>query len=248
MSGHSKWATTKRKKAIIDSKRGKLFTKYIREIIVAARDGGGDVGTNARLRTVVEKAKAINMPADNIKRAIQKGTGDLEGANYEEVVYEGYGPAGCAVIVEVLTDNKNRAAAEVRNIFTKGNGNMGEPGSVGWMFKKKGLISVPKAAMAEDDFMTLVLDAGAEDMTVSDESYEVTTVLEDFDKVQKALAAKGITATSAELTMLPSTTVKLTGKDAAGMLRLMEALEDNDDVQNVYANFDIPEEEMDALG
>jgi YebC/PmpR family DNA-binding regulatory protein len=248
MSGHSKWATTKRKKAIIDSKRGKLFTKYIREIIVAARDGGGDVGTNARLRTVVEKAKAINMPADNIKRAIQKGTGDLEGANYEEVVYEGYGPAGCAVIVEVLTDNKNRAAAEVRNIFTKNNGNMGEPGSVGWMFKKKGLISVPKAAMAEDDFMALVLDAGAEDMAVSDESYDVTTALEDFDKVQKALAAKGITATSAELTMLPSTTVKMTGKDAAGILRLMEALEDNDDVQNVYANFDIPEEEMDALG
>jgi YebC/PmpR family DNA-binding regulatory protein len=248
MSGHSKWATTKRKKAIIDSKRGKLFTKYIREIIVAARDGGGDINSNARLRTVVEKAKAINMPADNIKRAIQKGTGDLEGANYEEVVYEGYGPAGCAVIVEVLTDNKNRAAAEVRNIFTKGNGNMGEPGSVGWMFKKKGLISVPKTAAAEDDFMTLVLDAGAEDMTVSEEAYEVTTALEDFDKVQKALAAKSITATSAELTMLPSTTVKLTGKDAAGMLRLMEALEDNDDVQNVYANFDISEEEMDALG
>jgi YebC/PmpR family DNA-binding regulatory protein len=185
MSGHSKWATTKRKKAIIDSKRGKLFTKYIREIIVAARDGGGDVGTNARLRTVVEKAKAINMPADNIKRAIQKGTGDLEGANYEEVVYEGYGPAGCAVIVEVLTDNKNRAAAEVRNIFTKNNGNMGEPGSVGWMFKKKGLISVPKAAMAEDDFMALVLDAGAEDMAVSDESYDVTTALEDFFRCRR---------------------------------------------------------------
>jgi len=248
MSGHSKWATTKRKKAIIDSKRGKLFTKYIREIIVSARDGGGDLNSNARLRTIVEKSKAINMPADNIKRAIQKGTGDLEGASYEEVVYEGYGPAGCAVIVEVLTDNKNRAAAEVRNIFTKNNGNMGEPGSVGWMFKKKGVISVPKSAMAEDDFMTLVLDAGAEDMAVSDESYDVTTVLEDFDKVQKALVAKGITATSAELTMLPSTTVKMTGKDAAGILRLMEALEDNDDVQNVYANFDIPEEEMDALG
>jgi YebC/PmpR family DNA-binding regulatory protein len=247
MSGHSKWATTKRKKAIIDSKRGKLFTKYIREIIVAARDGGGDTNTNARLRTVVEKAKAINMPADNIKRAIQKGTGDLEGANYEEVVYEGYGPGGCAVIVEVLTDNKNRAAAEVRNIFTKNNGNMGEPGSVGWMFKKKGLISVPKTAAAEDDLMTLVLDAGAEDMAVLEEAYEVTTALEDFDKVQKALAAKSLTATSAELTMLPSTTVKLEGKEASQMLRLMEALEDNDDVQNVYANFDIPEEVMDAL-
>jgi YebC/PmpR family DNA-binding regulatory protein len=247
MSGHSKWATTKRKKAIIDSKRGKLFTKYIREIIVSAKDGGGDPDTNARLRTIVDKAKAINMPADNIKRAIMKGTGDLEGVNYSEVTYEGYGPGGVAVIVDVLTENRNRAAAEIRNLFSKNNGNMGEPGSVGWMFKRKGFITIPKGSGSEDEMMTLVLDAGAEDMSVNDETYDVTTAMEDFDKVKTAIIAKGITPVSAELTMLPGNTIKLDGKEAVQMLRLMEAMEDSDDVQNVYANFDIPEEVMEAI-
>jgi YebC/PmpR family DNA-binding regulatory protein len=247
MSGHSKWATTKRKKALIDSKRGKLFTKLIREIIVAAKDGGGSVDSNARLRTVVDKAKAINMPADNIKRAIQKGTGELEGATYEEITYEGYGPGGVAVLVDVLTDNKNRAAAEIRNTFGKNNGNMGEQGSVGWMFKKKGFITVTKAGLVEDEVLGLVLDAGAEDMSGEGDTFDITTALEDFDKVKKALASKNITPASADITMVPSSTVKLEGKQAEQMLKLMEALQDNDDVQNVYANFDIPESVMEAM-
>jgi YebC/PmpR family DNA-binding regulatory protein len=247
MSGHSKWATTKRKKALIDSKRGKMFTKLIREIMMAAKDGGGSLEGNARLRTVVDKAKAINMPADNIKRAIQKGTGELEGATYEEITYEGYGPGGVAVLVDVLTDNKNRAAAEIRNIFSKNNGNMGEQGSVGWMFKKKGFLTVPKQGLNEDEVLGLVLEAGAEDMSGEGDTFDVTTALEDFDKVKKALAAKNIQASSAEVTMVPSSNVKLEGKPAEQMLKLMEALEDNDDVQNVYANFDIPESVMEAM-
>ena len=247
MSGHSKWATTKRKKALIDSKRGKMFTKLIREIMVAAKDGGGSIEGNARLRGVVDKAKAINMPADNIKRAIQKGTGELEGATYEEIVYEGYGPGGVAVLVEVLTDNKNRAAAEIRNIFSKNNGNMGEQGSVGWMFKKKGYLTVPKQGVQEDDLLGLALDAGAEDMASEGDTFDITTSLQDLEKVKKALAAKGITTASSEVTMVPSSTVKLEGKPAEQMLRLMEVLEDNDDVQNVYANFDIPESVMEAM-
>ncbi len=247
MSGHSKWATTKRKKALIDSKRGKLFTKLIREMMVAARDGGGSIETNARLRTVVDKAKAINMPADNIKRAIQKGTGELEGATYEEVVYEGYGPGGVAVIVSGLTDNKNRAASEIRNIFSKNNGNMGDPGSVGWIFKKKGFLTVPKQGLSEDEMMSLVLDAGAEDMVSETETFDITTAPEDFEKVKAALAAKNITPATAEVTMVPSNTVKLEGKQAESMLKLMDALEEHDDVQNVYANFDIPESVMEAI-
>jgi len=247
MSGHSKWATTKRKKALIDSKRGKMFTKLIREISVAAKDGGGNMEGNARLRTVVDKAKAINMPADNIKRAIQKGTGELEGAMYEEIVYEGYGPGGCAVLVESLTDNKNRTVAEIRNIFSKNNGNMGEQGAVGWMFKKKGYLTVPKQGVNEDELLGLVLDAGAEDMNSDGDTHDITTSMEDFEKVKKALASKNIQPSSAEITMVPSSTVKLEGKQAEQMLRLMEALEDNDDVQNVYANFDIPESVMEAM-
>jgi YebC/PmpR family DNA-binding regulatory protein len=247
MSGHSKWATTKRKKAVIDGKRGKLFTKIVREIITAARTGGGDVGSNMRLRVAVDKAKAANMPLENWQRAIKKGTGELEGVSYENLSYEGYGPGGVAVVVDCLTDNKNRSAADVRSIFTKCNGNLGEQGSVGWMFKRKGLIIVPKSAMAEDQLLELALDAGAEDMQVAEETFDITTAPEDFDKVKAAISAKGVQPSSAELTMVPGNYVKLEGKDAQNMLRLMDALEDHDDVQNVYANFDIPQEVMDAM-
>ena len=247
MSGHSKWATTKRKKAIVDGKKGKIFTKVVREIIMAARSGGGDVNANAKLRLAVDKAKTSNMPAENWQRAIKKGTGDLEGVSYESLTYEGYGPAGVAVVVDVLTDNKNRSASEVRSIFTKSGGNMGEPGSVAWMFKRKGLIVIPKASLAEDQVMEWALDAGAEDMTAGEETYDVVTLAEDFEKVKHALEGKGVKAASAEVTMIPSNYVKLEGDDAGRMLRLMDALEDNDDVQNVYANFDIPQEVMDAM-
>jgi YebC/PmpR family DNA-binding regulatory protein len=247
MSGHSKWATTKRKKAVIDGKKGKLFTKIIREIITAARLGGGDVNGNMRLRFAVDKAKAANMPAENYQRAIKKGTGELEGVAYESLTYEGYGPGGVAVVVDALTDNKNRSAADIRSIFTKGNGNMGEQGSVGWMFKRKGLILVPKSAMAEDQLLELALDAGAEDMTAAEETFDITTAPEDFDKVKAALTAKNIVPVSAELTMVPGNYVKIDGKDAENMLKLMDMLEDHDDVQNVYANFDIPQEVMDAM-
>ncbi len=247
MSGHSKWATTKRKKAVIDGKRGKVFTKITREIIVAARQGGGDLNGNSKLRIAVEKAKAANMPADNWQRAIKKGTGDLEGVTYESLVYEGYGPGGVAVVVDVLTDNKNRSASEVRSIFTKNNGNMGEPGSVAWMFKRKGLIVVPKAGLAEDQLLEWSLDAGAEDMSAGEETFDVVTAVEDFERVRQALEAKGVRPASAELTMVPANYIRLEGEDASRMLRLVDALEDNDDVQNVYANFDIPQEVMDAM-
>ncbi len=248
MSGHSKWATTKRKKALVDSKRGKAFTKIIREMMVAARESGGDPAGNPRLRTALEKAKAVNMPAENIQRAIKKGTGELEGQAYESITYEGYGPGGVAVVVDCLTDNRNRTAADIRSIFTKGNGNMGEVGSVGWMFKRKGFIVIPRESLKEDEVMELVLDAGAEDMQSTDSTFDVTTAVEDFDKVKKALADRKIAASSAELTMIPGNYVKLDGKEAEQMLRLMDALEDYDDVQNVYANFDIPESVMEAIG
>ncbi|MES2202252.1 MAG: YebC/PmpR family DNA-binding transcriptional regulator [candidate division FCPU426 bacterium] len=247
MSGHSKWATTKRKKAVIDSKRGKAFTKIIREMMVAAREGGGDPNGNPRLRTAVDKAKAVNMPLDNINRAIKKGTGELEGVAYESITYEGYGPGGVAVVVDTLSDNRNRTAADIRSIFTKGNGNMGEVGSVGWMFKRKGFIVIPRGSLKEDEVLELALDAGAEDMTATDTTFDVITGIEDFEKVKKALTAKNITPSSAELTMIPSSYVKLEGKEAEQMLRLMDALEDYDDVQNVYANFDIPESVMEAM-
>jgi YebC/PmpR family DNA-binding regulatory protein len=247
MSGHSKWATTKRKKAVIDAKRGKAFTKIIREMMVAAREGGGDPAGNPRLRTALEKAKAVNMPADNITRAIKKGTGELEGQAYESITYEGYGPGGVAVVVDCLSDNRNRTAADIRSIFTKNQGNMGEVGSVGWMFKRKGFIVIPKDGLKEDEVMELVLDAGAEDMSSTDTTFDVTTAVEDFDKVRKAVQDKKITPTSAELTMIPGNYVKLEGKEAEQMLRLMDSLEDYDDVQNVYANFDIPESVMEAM-
>lgn len=246
MSGHSKWATTKHKKAAIDAKRGKIFTKITKEITVAARLGGGDPDGNPRLRTAVAKAKGVSMPAENIKRAIQKGTGELPGVSYEEITYEGYGPGGVAVIVEVMTDNRNRTVSEIRNIFSKANGNMGEAGCVSWMFNKKGYCVVSKAKADEDKLMTLALDAGAEDMQTEDDNFVVTTPPNDFEKVKKALEDAGIALEVSEITAIPQTYVKLDGKEAQQMLRLVETLEDNDDVQNVYANFDIPDEIMNA--
>jgi YebC/PmpR family DNA-binding regulatory protein len=247
MSGHSKWATTKHKKAATDAKRGKIFTKIGKEITVAAKLGGGDVNGNPRLRTAVAKAKSVSMPADNIKRAIQKGTGELPGVSYEEIVYEGYGPGGVAVILEVMTDNRNRTVSEIRNIFSKANGNMGEAGCVSWMFHKKGYLVVHRSKADEERLMTLALDAGAEDMQAEDDNFVVTTALSDFEKVKKSLEDAGVALDVAEVTMIPQTYVKLDGKEAQQMLRLVEALEDNDDVQNVYANFDIPDEILNAV-
>jgi YebC/PmpR family DNA-binding regulatory protein len=247
MSGHSKWATTKHKKAATDAKRGKIFTKIGKEITVAARLGGGDVNGNARLRTAIAKAKSISLPADNIKRAIQRGTGELPGVSYEEIIYEGYGPGGVAVIVESMTDNRNRTVSEIRNIFSKAGGNMGESGCVSWMFHKKGYLVVNRAKVDEDKLMTLALDAGAEDMQPEDDNFVITTAPNDFEKVKKALEDAGVAPDVAEVTMIPQTYVKLDGKEAQQMLRLVETLEDNDDVQNVYANFDIPEEILNAV-
>jgi len=249
MSGHSKWATTKHKKAATDAKRGKIFTKITKEITVAAKLGGGDPDGNPRLRTAVAKAKSVSMPAENIKRAIQKGTGELPGVAYEEITYEGYGPNGVAIIAEVLTDNRNRTVSEIRNIFSKAGGNMGESGCVSWMFHKKGYIVVARAKADEEKLMSLALDAGAEDMQTEDDNFVITTAQNDFEKVKKALEDAGVVFEVAEETMIPQTYVKLEGEKVAGqMLRLMEAIEDNDDVQNVYANFDIPDEIMNAVG
>ncbi|HET6370843.1 MAG TPA: YebC/PmpR family DNA-binding transcriptional regulator [Nitrospiria bacterium] len=245
MSGHSKWATTKHKKAAADAKRGKIFTKLIREITIASRIGGGDPDGNPRLRTAILKAKEQNMPADNIKKAIQRGTGELPGVNYEEAIYEGYGPGGVAMLVEITSDNKNRTVSEIRHIFSKNGGNMGEAGCVAWMFHKKGYITVEKAKADEEKLMTLALDAGAEDMRSDDEqNYEIITAPGDFEKVKKALADGKVEMPYAEVTMIPQNYIRLEGKDAEQMLRLMEALEEHDDVQNVYANFDIPSEIM----
>jgi YebC/PmpR family DNA-binding regulatory protein len=246
MSGHSKWATTKHKKAATDAKRGKIFTKIGKEIAVAAKLGGGDPSGNPRLRTAVAKAKSVSMPAENIKRAIQKGTGELPGVSYEEIMYEGYGPGGVAVIVEVLTDNRNRTVSEIRNIFGKSGGNMGEAGCVSWMFHKKGYLVVNRAKSDEDKLMSIALDAGAEDLQTEDENFVITTPPNDYEKVKKALEDANVTMDVAEVTMVPQTYVKLEGKEAQQMMRLVETLEDNDDVQNVYANFDIPEEIMDT--
>ena len=244
MSGHSKWASIKHKKGALDAKRGKIFTKLIKEISVAARLGGGDPDGNPRLRTAILAAKADNMPKDNIDRAIKKGTGELEGVNYEEVIYEGYGTAGVAVILSVLTDNKNRTVAEIRSIFGKNGGNLGEAGCVGWMFHKKGQILVDLKTVDEDKLMAIVLDAGAEDMQTGEGEFEVITTPENFEKVKKAIDDNKIPATFAEVTMVPQSYIKLTGHKAQQMLHLMEVLEDHDDVQKVYANFDIPEEEL----
>jgi YebC/PmpR family DNA-binding regulatory protein len=246
MSGHSKWATTKHKKAATDAKRGKVFTKIGKEITVAAKLGGGDPSGNPRLRTAVAKAKAVSLPAENIKRAIQKGTGELPGVSYEEITYEGYGPGGVAVLVESMTDNRNRTVSEIRSIFSKAGSNMGEAGCVSWMFHKKGYIVVNREKADEDRLMSLALDAGAEDMQAEDDNFVITTSPNDFEKVKKALEDAGLAPDVDEVTMVPQNYVKLEGKDAQQMLRLVEALEDNDDVQNVYANFDIPDEILNA--
>jgi YebC/PmpR family DNA-binding regulatory protein len=248
MSGHSKWATIKHKKGALDAKRGATFTKLIKELTVAAKNGGGNPDSNPRLRTVLQKAKEANMPADNIDRAIKKGTGELPGVIYEEISYEGYGPGGVAILIELLTDNKNRTASEIRNVLEKKGGNMSGAGSVAWQFHKKGLIVVKKDAMDEEKLMTLVLDAGASDFVVSGEVYEITTEPQDFEKVKKAVTDAGLKPESAEVTRIPQATVKVTAlNEARSIMGLIEALEEHEDVQNVYANFDIPDEILQEL-
>jgi len=240
MAGHSKWAQIKRKKGARDAARGKLFTKLIREITVAAREGGGDPDGNARLRLAVQTAKDHNMPQDNIARAIKKGTGDLDGAHYEEVTYEGYGPSGVALMIETLTDNKNRTAGEVRHVLTKHSGNLGSSGCVSWIFDKKGIIWVPKGKVEEERLIEVAVEAGAEDVTDEGDGFEVVTGLAEFEPVRHAIQEAGIDYQSAELQNIPSNQVKVDGDEARKVVRLMEALEDLDDVQQVSANFDIP--------
>jgi YebC/PmpR family DNA-binding regulatory protein len=245
MSGHSKWHTIKHKKGALDAKRGKIFTKMIKEITVATRTGAsGDVDSNARLRKAVSDAKAQNMPNDTIDRAIKRGMGEGEGANYDEVVYEGYGPNGVAVMVEAMTDNRNRTVAEIRHIFSKNGGNMGESGSVGWMFDKKGYIVVDKADKSEDELFEIAVGAGADDMQDEGDVFEIFTAPDNFEAVTDAIKAAGIEPQAAEVSMIPQNYIKLEGGDAATMLKLVDALEDNDDVQKVYANFDIDDSEM----
>ena len=246
MSGHSKWATIKHKKAALDSKRGKVFTRIIKEISIAARSGG-DPDANPRLRTAVLAAKAVSMPADNIKRAIMRGTGELEGSQIEEVMFEGYGPGGAAVLVNVATDNRNRTVSEIRHVFSKNGGNLGEQGSVAWMFERKSTIAIEGDKASEDQLMTVVLDAGADDLRNDGTNWEVISAPEAHEKVVEALQAAHIPTVSAEIGMVPKNLVKLEGKNAAAMLRLSEALEEHDDVQNVYSNFDIDESELAAL-
>ena len=246
MSGHSKWATIKHKKGAADAKRGKVFTRLIKEITVAARQGGGDADGNPRLRTAILAAKAENMPADNIKRAVQRGTGEIEGLSYEEITFEGYGPGGVAVIVDVLTDNRNRAVSEVRHAFSKNGGNLGETGSVGYMFAKKGLIVIDKDGADEEKLTETVLEAGADDLSDESESWEITTAPKDFEAVREAISNAGFKPEHAEVTMIPSTYQKLEGSQANAMLRLLEVLEDLDDTQNVYSNFDMDEAQVPA--
>ena len=248
MSGHSKWSTIKRKKGAADAKRGKIFTRLIKEITVAARMGGGDQDGNPRLRSAVATAKAENMPKDNIERAIKKGTGELEGAVYEEITYEGYGPGGVAVMVECMTDNKNRTVADVRHAFSKSGGNLGESGCVAWMFDKKGSILIDKSDIDEEELMDKALEAGAEDVLEEDNVYQVITSPDDFEGVREALEADGLKFIEAVVSLIPQNTVDITEeKTAKQILRLLESLEDHDDVQSVSANFDIPDEIMESL-
>jgi len=245
MSGHSKWATTKHKKAAVDAKRGKIFTKIIREITIAAKAAGGDPDGNPRLRLAILKAKESNMPADNIKKAVQKGTGELPGVVYEEITYEGYGPGGVALLILSTTDNKNRTVSEIRHLLGKHGGNMAEAGSVAWMFERKGVLVIEKTGVKEDDLMALVLDAGAEDLRSGDPAnFEVVCDAATFEEVKKAVLDAGMAPTFSDLTYLPQSMIPLDGKTAEQMLGLMELLEDHDDVQEVYANFDIPDEVM----
>ncbi|MBN2232578.1 MAG: YebC/PmpR family DNA-binding transcriptional regulator [Deltaproteobacteria bacterium] len=247
MSGHNKWSTIKHKKAAADAKRGKAFTKLIKEITVAARSGGGDQESNPRLRSAIAAAKAVNMPKDNIERSIKRGTGEIDGVTYEEFSYEGYGPGGVAVLVDIMTDNRNRTAAEIRHIFNKSNGNLGENGCVAWMFDKKGLIVVDRETADEETLMDVALEAGADDVHEEDDVFEVYTGTDSFDAVRQAFEDRDIPCLSAEITMVPQNTIRVEGKEAEQMLRLLERLEDCDDVQNVHANFDIDDEIMEQI-
>ena len=245
MSGHSKWHTIKHKKGALDAKRGKLFTKLIKEITVAARTGGtGDLDSNARLRKAVTDAKAGNMPNETIDRAIKRGTGELEGVNYDEITYEGYGPGGVAVLVETMTDNRNRTVAEIRHIFSKNGGNLGEANSVGWMFERKGYIVIDKAAKSEDELFEIVTEAGADDLQEDGDNFEIYTDPLTFDEVLEAVKKAGLEPEAAEVSMIPQNYIKLEGNEARQMLKLYDALDDNEDVQKVFANFDIDEDEM----
>jgi YebC/PmpR family DNA-binding regulatory protein len=244
MSGHSKWASIKHKKAAADAKRGKIFTKIIRELSVAARMGGGDPDANPRLRKAVSDAKSVNMPADNIKRAIMKGTGELEGVTYDEITYEGYGPGGVAILLEVLTDNRNRTVSELRHIFSRNGGNIGESGCVAWMFNRKGYLVVEQSKASEDKLLDIILEAGAEDLKEDGSNYEIFTPPEKYENVVEALEGAGIEIAASNMGQIPQNYIKLEGKQAQQLLRLMEELEDHDDVQNVWANFDIDEEEI----
>lgn len=248
MSGHSKWASIKHKKAAADAKRGKIFTKLIREITVAAKTGGSDPDTNPRLRTAIQSAKGENMPAENIERAIKKGTGELEGVSYEEVVYEGYGPQGVAILVHCLTDNKNRTASEIRNIFTKLGGSMAGAGSVAWIFEKKGFLVIDQSKVTEDALMEIVLSQGAEDLTSSNNKFEITCSPHDFEAVRAGLDKAKIPVEFSQVTMIPKNQVPISPESARSVLKLIEALEEHDDVQNVYANCDIPDEVMKEIG
>ena len=248
MSGHSKWSSIKHKKGAADARRGRIFTRLIKEITVAARLGGGDPDGNPRLRTAIQAAKAENMPKDNIERAVKKGTGELEGINYEEVSYEGYGPGGAAMLIECLTDNKNRTVADIKHIFDRFGGSLGAPGCVAWMFEKRGMILFEKDKVDEEKLLDVALEAGAEDVKEEETEFEVITAPSDFEEVKKAFDDRGMAYNVAEIGMVPQNTVKLEGKKAEQMLKLMDAFEDNDDVNNVYSNFDIPDEVMEAIG
>ncbi len=247
MSGHNKWTKIKRKKGANDAKRGRMFTRFIREITIATRDGGGDPNSNPRLRFAMQKAQAMNMPAENIKRAIQKGTGELPGQSYEECTYEGYGPGGVALIIESVTDNKNRTVSELKFILDRHHGKLGAMNSVAWMFHKKGIIRVPRSAYSEDELFNLILEAGADDMSTDEDCYEVITTPHYFEPVRQLLESKSIKMDEADVQMIPENSVKVEGKEAEQVLKLMEAIEDCDDVQHVYANFDIDESVMATL-
>ncbi len=247
MSGHSKWSQIKHQKAKNDAKRGKIFTKLIKEITIAARLGGGDPDMNPRLRLAIEKAKEHNMPKDNIEKAIKKGTGELEGVNYIEVTFEGYGPGGVALLIEAVTDNKNRTSGEIKHIFSKYGGNLGSPGSVAWQFEQKGIIQVDKDKVDEDTILDIALDAGAQDIKNEDDYYEVVTSPQDFVKVKTAIEENNIPVKFADVLMIPQNTVKVSEKDAEKLMKLLDALEDNDDVQKVHGNYDIPDEIIEKL-
>lgn len=247
MSGHSKWKTNKAKKGVADAKKGAIYTKIIKEITVSARDGGGNPDTNSRLRMIIQKAREANMPSDNVKMAIKRGTGELPGIVYETVVYEAYGSGGVAIMIEALTDNKNRTTAEVRNIMSKKGGNLAGAGAVSWIFNKKGYFLIEKSQAKEDELLNIVLEAGAEDMKSDEKNYEIFTEAQNFEAVKAALEKKGIKWQDAEVTMIPSSTIKLTGGDAKQVLALIDSLEEHDDVQQVYANFDIPDEIMEQV-